>query len=88
MLRGVRLMQRIHPPLLRERGLGGITVLSLIASRKGRVEQADVLHPSSEPWIDSAAVKIVEKFVFTPGRIRRDSVRVRLEIPIEFGIGF
>lgn len=84
----VRLMKRMHPPLLREQGIGGTAVLSLVVDRRGRVETAHVLHPATEPHLDSAAVRMVKWLRFTPGRIRQDSVRVRLEIPMEFGVGF
>lgn len=86
--RGARqILQRSYPPLLRDIGATGRTVVQLIIGRDGRVEpgSARVLESTDRAFND-AAIRAVEQFRFRPATVRGRRVAVLVTIPIEWRV--
>ncbi len=80
-----RMLQRVYPPLLRDAGVTGTTVVTLIIDRQGNVEPGSVnIQNSTHPGFEDAARRAVEKFRFAPAQLNGRSVSVIIALPIEW----
>ncbi|HEX8690925.1 MAG TPA: energy transducer TonB [Longimicrobium sp.] len=80
-----RLLRRYYPPLLRESGMTGRTVVTLIIDAEGRVEPGSVsVQETSHPAFAEPAVKVAEKMRFRPAKLGREPISVIIAIPIEW----
>jgi protein TonB len=73
-----------YPTDLRTRGVGGTTVLTVLVSPTGRVEQSSVVTSSGNPRLDEAAQSVASRMVFRhpQGGSTRDPVWVA--VPLTF----
>jgi protein TonB len=82
-----RMLQRVYPPALRDAGVAGHTVVSLIIDKQGNVEPGSLrVLESSHPGFDQAALRAVEKFHFTPAELNGHAVSVVIALPIDWQI--
>jgi protein TonB len=82
-----RLLERQYPPVLRDAGVAGRTVVTLVIDRNGNVEPGSVsVTESSHDAFRDAAVRAVEHFRFRPARLNGQPVSVIISIPIEWQI--
>jgi protein TonB len=80
-----RALQRNYPPLMRDAGVTGHTVVLLIIDKDGKVEPGSVqVQNSSHEGFADAAVKAVERFRFKPATLHGRAVPVLISIPIDW----
>jgi TonB family protein len=79
-----RALVRHYPPLLRDAGIGGQSVIWFLIDDEGRVVTTQISRPSAHPALDEAALAIASVMQFSPGRNRDQRVPVWVEIPIVF----
>lgn len=79
-----RALQREYPPLLRDAGIGGTTVLWFNIGDDGTVVRTMVNNPSGHDELDEAAVRVAGMMEFTPAQNRDESVAVWVLIPLTF----
>jgi protein TonB len=79
-----RALQRNYPPLLRDAGIGGTTVMWFFIDENGRVVNTQVNKGSGYEALDEAATKVAEMMQFTPALNRDKKVPVWVQIPITF----
>ncbi len=80
-----RVLERAYPPLLRDAGVGGTTLLSFRIDAEGYVspQSVEVLESSNDQFSD-ASIYVVEQMRFEPARIHGRRVPVRVQLPITF----
>lgn len=80
-----RALQRNYPPLMRDAGVTGHTVVLLIIDSDGKVEPGSVqVQNSSHEGFADAAVRAVERFRFKPATLHGRAVPVLISIPIDW----
>lgn len=79
-----RALEREYPPLLRDAGIGGTTVVLFLIDETGRVLETKVRTSSGHAALDEAALKVAEVAVFTPAMNRDKPVPVWIALPITF----
>jgi DNA-binding helix-hairpin-helix protein with protein kinase domain len=80
-----RALQRTYPPLLRDAGVGGTTLLAFVVGADGAVrpETIEVIEFSNERLAEASRV-VVERMRFEPALVRGRPARVRVQLPITF----
>jgi DNA-binding helix-hairpin-helix protein with protein kinase domain len=80
-----RALQRNYPPLLRDAGVGGTTLLAFVVGADGAVrpETIEVVEFSNERLAEASRV-VVERMRFDPALVRGRPARVRVQLPITF----
>jgi TonB family protein len=79
-----RALQENYPPLLRDAGIGGMTVLWFHIGTDGRVADVRVATGSSHEALDRAAVAVGRTMQFSPAMNRDKPVDVWVQIPVTF----
>jgi TonB family protein len=79
-----RALQENYPPLLRDAGIGGMTVLWFHIGTDGRVTDVRVATGSSHEALDRAAVAVGRTMQFSPAMNRDKPVDVWVQIPVTF----
>lgn len=79
-----RAMVRHYPPLLRDAGIGGTTIMWFFIDEGGRVVRTQVQKSSGHASLDDAAGKVAAIMRFTPALNRDQKVKVWVQIPIVF----
>lgn len=80
-----RMLQRAYPALLRDAGITGRTVVTLIIDREGKVEPGSVsVQTTTHDAFREAAIRAAEKFRFRPARLNGNAVPVIISLPIEW----
>jgi len=79
-----RALEREYPPLLRDAGIGGTTIIHFFITEDGEVGNALIAEPSGHSAVDAAALRVATEFRFTPARLRDSAVPVWVQIPITF----
>lgn len=79
-----RALTRNYPPLLRDAGIGGTTVMWFFIDETGAVVRTQVSRSSGHEALDNAAARVAEVMKFSPALNRDQKVRVWVEIPIMF----
>lgn len=75
-----------YPPLLRDAGIGGTTVLWFFIDENGRVAGTQLVRSSGFREMDAAAEKVAEIMEFKPAQNRDKIVPVWVQIPVVFEI--
>ena len=83
----IRQIQRLHPLHLRERGIGGTTLVHALISEEGCVVTELVAQSSSLAELDSLALRLIRGVRFTPAKNGNQTVEVWIEFPITFKPG-
>jgi TonB family protein len=79
-----RSLQRRYPPLLRDSGVGGTTVLWFLIDDRGTVQKKQIFRPSGHRQLDDAALAVAEQMRFRPAENRGQKVPVWVQIPVTF----
>jgi len=79
-----RALERTYPPLLRDAGIGGQTVMWFFIDEDGKVLRTQVNQSSGYPALDEAAEKVANIMQFSPAFNRDKKVQVWVQIPIKF----
>ena len=79
-----RALVRNYPPLLRDAGIGGTTLLWMLIDETGTVQKTQVKEKSGHDALDQAAQKVGEVMQFTPALNRDQKVKVWIQLPIVF----
>ncbi|HEX8272190.1 MAG TPA: TonB family protein [Longimicrobiaceae bacterium] len=76
-------LQRLYPPLLRDAGIAGETVLRFVVDAEGRVEPGSVsVVSTSHEGFEAASLRAAERFRFRPAKVGGKGVRVVISLPI------
>lgn len=80
-----RVLQRLYPPLLRDSGVTGQTMLKFVIDANGRVEAGSVeVLSSTHDGFSSASIEAADRFRFSPAKIGGRPVRVSISMPISW----
>jgi protein TonB len=80
-----RVLQRLYPPLLRDAGVTGQTMLKFVIDANGRVESGSVeVLSSTHDGFSSASIEAADRFRFSPAKIGGRPVRVSISMPISW----
>lgn len=79
-----RALERNYPPLLRDAGIGGTTIVWFFIDETGTVVERQLHRTSGYDALDAAALKVADLMRFTPAMNRDRVVKVWVQIPITF----
>ena len=79
-----RALERNYPPLLRDAGIGGETLVWFFIDENGRVQKTQINKSSGYEALDKAALTVDEQMQFSPALNRDKKVPVWVAIPIVF----
>jgi periplasmic protein TonB len=81
-------VQRNYPPLLRDAGVGGTVVVSMVINEDGTpdVSTVEVVSSDHEQFSDVVR-RVVERMRFRPAKVNNQAVKVRVQLPITFQPG-
>jgi protein TonB len=79
-----RALERAYPPLLRDAGIGGTTIVWFFIDERGTVVKTQLNQTSGYDALDEAALKVANVMKFSPAKNRDQIVRVWVQIPIKF----
>jgi periplasmic protein TonB len=79
-----RALERSYPPLLRDSGIGGRTLLLLLIDEAGKVIEAKVHESSGHSALDRAALAVSPLMRFSPAMNRDQRVKVWAQVPLDF----
>ncbi len=82
----VQAMERAYPPLLRDAGVGGTTIVYFFVDTDGTVRDARLFKSSGHPELDSAALSLAKTYRFSPAMNRDKKVAVWAQFPITFAV--
>ena len=82
----VAAMMRAYPPILKDAGIGGQTLVWFFISEQGRVLDKRVSKSSGHEQLDEAALQVAGVYEFTPALNRDKVVKVWVQIPITFEV--
>lgn len=74
----------VYPPAAVKKGLAGTVVLLLNIDEEGRLAGSEIISSSGHKLLDNAAVKAVEKWSFSPGKIGEKAVSGSVTAEIRF----
>ena len=77
-----RALEREYPPLLRDAGIGGTTIVWFFIDEQGVVQNQVVQQSSGHQALDDAALRVAPVFKFTPALNRDKAVPVWVQLPI------
>ncbi|MDE2980725.1 MAG: energy transducer TonB [Gemmatimonadota bacterium] len=80
----MRALEREYPPLLRDAGIGGTTLVWFFIDEQGIVRNQQVQESSGHTALDEAALRVAPVFKFTPALNRDKAVPVWVQLPITF----
>ena len=80
----MRALEREYPPLLRDAGIGGTTIVWFFIDEQGIVRNQEVNTTSGHTALDEAALRVAPVFKFTPALNRDKAVPVWVQLPITF----
>ena len=79
-------LEREYPPLLRDAGVGGTTVIWFFINERGEVENERIATTSGSDALDEAALRVAPVFRFTPAENRGEAVPAWVQLPITFTV--
>jgi TonB family protein len=79
-----RALQRNYPPLLRDSGTGGTTVVWFLIDERGAVQKKQIYRTSGHAALDEAALSVADRMRFRAAENRDEKVPVWVQIPITF----
>lgn len=77
---------RLYPKDLRERAVGGSTIVWAFVNKEGKVLKSLVKTSSGHPGLDNAAVEVTRQMLFTPALNKDQPVSVWIALPINFTV--
>jgi len=82
--RRIRGVAPVYPELARRAGVGGKVVLECVIDMDGRVTDVKVV--AGNPLLADAAVKAVQRWVYTPTTLNGQPIRVILTVTVNFAL--
>ena len=82
----VTIMEEEYPPLLRNAGVGGTVKVWFFINEEGVVSDVRVDETSGEEALDAAAVRVAQRFRFTPAQNDGKPVPVWISVPVTFQV--
>lgn len=79
-----RALEREYPPLLRNAGIGGTTILWFFIDENGVVRNQTIQTSSGSEALDEAALRVAPVFEFTPAENRGRPVPAWVQLPVTF----
>ena len=79
-----RLLEREYPPLLRDAGIGGTTKVWFFIDETGKVVKTQINVSSGHQALDEVAIKVADRYVFSPAMNRDKPVPVWISLDITF----
>ena len=79
-------MEREYPPLLRDAGIGGQVIVSLLINESGEVEETRIAESSGHAALDDGAIAVSRVFRFTPAQGENGPTPVWVKFPITFRV--
>lgn len=73
-----------YPPVLRDAGIGGTTLVHMYINVAGVVGNALVAATSGYEQLDQAALRVAAAFEFEPAQNEGENMAVWLQVPITF----
>jgi protein TonB len=73
-----------YPKEAKKNGIDGTVTISVLISKTGAVEEAEVV--DGIPELDDAAIKAIKKVKFKPGKHKGKPVNVWMDVPVKFVI--
>ena len=77
-------LERAYPPVMRDAGIGGATIVWALIDEKGAVPKTQLRTSSGFPDLDAAALWVTRTMRFSPGLNRDRAVKVWVQLPIIF----
>jgi TonB family protein len=78
-------LERRYPPMLKDAGIGGQTVLWVYINEQGQVQNTRVVTSSGYEQLDQVAETVMREVAqFTPARNRDQAVPVWIQLPVTF----
>jgi protein TonB len=74
-----------YPPKLREAGVSGAVIMTIIIDEAGKVIAAEATKASHEEFRDPA-LKAVRDWTFVPAQVAGKAVRARVNVPLQFNV--
>lgn len=76
-----------YPRLMQRAGVEGMVLVQAVVDTNGRVERESIeVIRSDNAAFNGAARRLVERSVFSPGRVSGRPVRVLIQIPVQFSL--
>lgn len=82
-----RRLEENYPPLLREAGIGGTTLVWFFVDEAGRVQKVQINKSAGYDALDQAALRVAAEIDFAPALNQEKPVPVWIAIPIVFQAG-
>ena len=79
-------LRRYYPPMLKDAGIGGTTVMWFFIDENGRVEKFQVNKSSGQKQLDEASLRVADIMEFSPALNRDQKVSVWVQIPITWKV--
>lgn len=80
-----RALTRLYPERLKQRGIGGVTILWIFIDENGEVQNTRIIESSGHEALDAAAIEAIHNTArFTPALSRSVRVPVWVQLPIRF----
>jgi TonB family protein len=79
-----RALVQNYPPELRDRRIGGTTLVWVLVDEGGRVAKAQVKETSGHKQLDEAALRVARSMLYTPALNDGAPVKVWIQLPIVF----
>jgi TonB family protein len=79
------MMERNYPPLLRDAGIGGVTVVWFFVDESGRVLRTQIATSSGHQALDEAAISAASAMRFVPVTQNGRPRQAWVEMPVVFG---
>ncbi len=79
-------LEREYPPLLKDAGIGGTTMVWFYVEETGRVTRIQIDESSGHKALDDAALKVAAIVEFTPARDGAKPVPAWISLPITFAV--
>ena len=76
----------LHPPLLRDAGIGGTVRVYFFIDATGEVRRRLIDTGSGHPALDEAALRVAEVYRFSPAENRGEPAPVWVSFPITFRV--
>ena len=73
-----------YPKEAKKNGIDGIVTISVLISKTGLVEEAEIV--DGIPELDASAIKAIKKVKFKPGKHKGKPVNVWIDVPVHFEI--
>lgn len=81
-----RALQRAYPPMLKDAGIGGTTVLWVYIDESGAVQNTRVTQSSGYEQLDQAAQQVMAQAEFSPALNRDQRVPVWIQLPVTWQV--